>query len=634
MTILNVNPLKSKRTELSHDLSDSDIEMISEALISAKDSGVKSFSSLEAYLAWYQKLYGKEALKDFLKECKQEISANNYSKLMNVVSDMAQKCNHKVSPEIIAAKLQTREPMLFATEASQITQETIDEIIAQYEQYFDEIDLPRLEREAITLNDSKGEITFAEISNMVSAVEVRLAQSIVAGEITQEAAKELIEKIKAVQVGQFAAVGREEFNQVMTTVHGLNPAEIEDFVEKVSARENIAMVPEALNYEEGFLSVGANQDPLVQNADMTLGEMQDRMRSFEAEIIELVEDRSITSDEAYSLRDKVATSPVYEAPAIQEAVSSVVQEGRVTPEQLSSSVAFVVSNDYPTIVREAPVIKPQVDRSVDFVASEAPTISEYAAPVAQTAPVIDEPVVTTDYVAPVIEPAADNFGSDFSIGSIEPPVIAPQARGIEPRTLVGSGADPVTPKPINFEPTVARIDQQDPVIPLGNSIPPAVMQPAVPVRETPVDTFVPVDLRQKPVPGTVLADAPTLAPQIEYETLNLPNQTAAFNKVQQTINAIDMSTLEDVSERARAQQAAAVLLAEEERKEREEREKLLTQPKNDPLSKEPWGELADNKMSSRCNPYCPHVCGSPNCPIVKVEQNMEQVNTQLDALGW
>jgi|GEM_PF-6105742 len=426
----------SKKSKSTPELSAQDLEAITEAFKVLKDLGVNSFSSVEAYVEWYRNVFGELALEILLEDCKKALREKDYKKMLAVVAAMA--ANHKKitvvqeaakisqNPEVvvestfeqavetvrpdIAEEFTDIEKPTVAEEFADLSEQEIESLLKEYEQYFDEHEIEEIAiDEKQKLFDESGHVSFGEISKLVTSVETHLAALVVSGELSEQEASELITELKEIEVGKFATLSEDELEVVLSELPTFDIEQVREFVENVQARENIEQSMSTKMFgEEGFIDLSADAfKRLNSDATMTFAEMEAKNKAFEAELIALVENGTISSDQAYALKDKVDNAPVEQALVVSEtAIAVVTKDGIETPEQVQAAISDFVNNDYETLVVQAPTA---LEQSARTMALDEAGFLEVSNPFHADNFDVRTPITPTDSLG--IE---ESFGTDFT----------------------------------------------------------------------------------------------------------------------------------------------------------------------------------------------------------------------------
>ncbi len=436
----------------------------------------------------------------------------------------------------------------------EITEEDVEKILSEYELYFNETELEALDLEETgRVFDESGHISFGEISDLVSSVENRLDDLVEQGDLTEEQAAEILAELKDIEVGKFASLEKSEVEQIISELPMRDIEDIQNLVNNIDARESVELVQASKMFgEEGFLNLDSDAFKFrVGEPELTFAQMEAQTQQFEAELIGLVENGTITSDQAYMLRDAVDKAPVDQAHTLSEAaVKTVSQPDLDTPAKVDAVVNEIATSEPASIVQQAAEIPeiPTNDLADTLVVSNTQEVQDLSETVAPTQ-VIGDDQAPANLIVDQIDPTFE-FGDDFDTAPIDLGFRENVSEVAEELSVGDTGATVATPAQVvinEVAPPVNPITQNDigvpgiPLLPSDFTPPVTSVNPVVsevPTQQPVSENFVPVTLFQ---PGTRPVEEPFVAPALATDVApNMVAQPQSFVKadlgVQENIN--------------------------------------------------------------------------------------------------
>ncbi len=277
-------------------LVDLDLNKIGKALAKLKGSDAPALSDLETYFEWYRNVFGEVALELLLDDCRDALRERDYEELLNVINQvLALHSNHK--KQAIAEPTFQKVP--FKAErrlgiAAMAGIQSISEMTIESAEY--------------TKQETR---TFGEIAAVVSAWEIRLAELVAAGDITQEEAAALVEDIRNIEIDKFAQLTLEEYKNILTMAKRMDYRDIEEAVFMLdTAVVRTSDHTERMMGEEGFT---------------TFAEVSTLFKEVNEKLNELVESGDITISQAVDVAMKLADSRVSDLREIAKGAERILE---------------------------------------------------------------------------------------------------------------------------------------------------------------------------------------------------------------------------------------------------------------------------------------------------------------------
>ncbi len=280
------------------EVADDKIDEIVKELSELQENGVRSFINLESYLRWYKNVYGLIALELMIEECREAIKQKKNKELLAIINKLAQmrQQHARYTGEVVDFSAEDDKNVLaplpgMSADLEELDTEQVQAIIAEYEQYFSELDIESIVNAAAKRNlGEEGFVSFDEIAALIKSVEERLTLLVDAGEITQEKADLIIEMANALDVRRFTDMTLQEQKELITQIATLDVDQVRDLIIEINERELVVTADERLFDEAGFVS---------------FDEMAVLIKSVEERMALLVEAGEITQEKAQVIIDMV-----------------------------------------------------------------------------------------------------------------------------------------------------------------------------------------------------------------------------------------------------------------------------------------------------------------------------------------